>query len=297
MNRDHFKRMATIVLGQCAGMSPDQQAEAIARQMDMMAAIMGETPMAPVAAPQTGPAPPPLPAFPHYNEAAVQPVAPEPEPEPDILSAPDPSSPPLVSLETRIPDSLTSRPVLRAPDSPKPAPRAGGRMKVEDLSTLIQQRTPGNIVFDVPMGDGTTRRATFVRNVISQHAGESVQLSYFPPNATLSAREATEVVRSIRIDELPFDISAMMKSITAEAIESVRPKGAPREVAVRPFSGAVQTSNTYQDETSGAAPGPALGQVGSILSSSADSPPPASYHVAQLPSSFHHGQVVPPDGQ
>ncbi len=120
-------------------------------------------------------------------------------------------------------------------------------MKVEDLSLLVQERTPDRLAFDVPFDDGTTQRMIYWRNVISMHSFDSVKLVYFPPGQTQSAQESVQVEAVLHVDDVPFDLSAILKSLTSQAIQSLQPRGAPRELPVRPFSGPVQSRRIYED--------------------------------------------------
>jgi len=214
---------------------PEPQAkaytEAIAAQMDIFARVLGE------GAPQpTGMAPP----RPQAQPAAFPSLNPESVAMAHGLGAEQGPHEPLIITDTRMPS-----PAERATAPPPAAPaytvqaRPGERLKVEELSQILQDRTPPRLIFDVPMQDGTVRRTSFVRNVISQHAYDSVQLTYYPPNALPSAREATEVCVVLHVDEAPFDLAQILARLKAQAIESVRPRGAPRELPVRPFSGPV----------------------------------------------------------
>ena len=248
MTRDIFVKVATTALRQNPGRSPEEQAEAIALLMDTVASVLGDAP-----APVHQPSAPPPPAFPRFNPEAIAPVQPEPVPEPSLIIP-----------ATRIPDHV--EPVVPAA-SPVRSLRPSGRMKVEDLSQLIQERTPTYLTFPVPMGDGTFQNVTFTRNVISMHAFDSVKLTYYPAGARTSVMEAVEVTATLHIDDVPIDLPAIIKKLIAEAIESVRPKGAPREVPVRPFSGPVQTASSYPDGGSAAPDQGSAGQVQAVFGS------------------------------
>ena len=229
MTRDIFVKVATTALRQNPGRSPEEQAEAIALLMDTVASVLGDAP-----APVHQPSAPPPPAFPRFNPEAIAPVQPEPVAEPSLIIP-----------ATRIPDHV--EPVVPAAP-PVRSLRPSGRMKVEDLSQLIQERTPNHLTFDVPMGDGTNQRVTFARNVISMHAFDSVQLIYFPPGVTMSARESAEVQAVISIDDLPVDLSAILKKLTEQASQSIRPRGPVMSVAPPATSGPVtHSSDNYDD--------------------------------------------------
>ena len=251
MNRDMFVRVATTVLRQMGHnevYTPEQQAEAIAAQMDIFAAVLGDAP------PQAPPVPgPPPPAFPRYNPEAIAPV---PEPEPSLIIP-----------ATRIPDHVEPVAPMAASAPPVRSLRPAGRMKVEELSQLIQERTPNVLTFKVPMEDGTDRPVSFQRNVISMHNFDSVKLVYFPPGALPTAREATEVSAVLHIDDVPLDLPAILKKLEEQAIQSIRPSGAPRQVPVRPFSGAVQSGNLYPDGGSASPDSTSSGQGQAVFGS------------------------------
>ena len=254
MTRDVFVRVATTALRNRGVPSAGDHAEAIAQMMDMVASIIGDAP--PQTATQTSPAPPAAP-FPSPNPEAITPVA---EPEPPLI--------------TLAPESVDLSKVERAsaPVAPPPVrslrPAAATKMKVEDLSRLIQERTPPTLTFDVPMEDGKPQRVMYLRNVVSQHAYDSVQLIYYPPNTTTAAKETCEVIAVISVDDLPVDLSAILKKLTKEAIEAVRPKGAPREVPVRAFAGIVQSQSVYADGLSATSPDAIAGAIGQVLKGS-----------------------------
>lgn len=236
MTREMFVRLATAALRQTAGLSPEQQAEAIALHMDIVAQALGDAPAPPV---QAQVVPPPLArtSFPAPNPAAV---APAPVQEP-------PAEPSLIVPATRIPDDAGALMKARDPEPPRAA-RPQARMKVEDLSQLIQERTPSSITFDVQMEDGSTRRATFVRNVVSMHAHDSVQLIYYPPNTLPTAREATEVMEVLHVDDVPIDLVAVIQGMKKKAADSLRPRRIPQSMMPSPSSGPVQHSaDTYKD--------------------------------------------------
>ena len=247
MTRDIFIRVATAALRQREVPYPEEAAEAIAVRMDIIAEALGETQPPPAAPP---PRPAPAAPFPAPNPEAITPVLP-----PADLPAPTEATgfldlkypaPPLVTLETSIPDKIVRSP---APAPPLRSVRPGaGRMKVEDLSRLIQERTPSTLSFDVPMEDGSSLRMTFVRNVISMHNLDSVQLVYYPPNATISARESTEVMKVLHVDDVPFDLPAILKTLAEQAIQSIRPRNIPQSVTPPATSGPVRhPEDHYQD--------------------------------------------------
>ena len=252
MTRDIFVKVATTALRQNPGRSPEEQAEAIALLMDTVAAVLGDAPSP--APPSPGPSPP---AFPRFNPEAIAPV---PEPEPSLIVP-----------ATRIPDRV--EPVDPNSRMAAPAPsvrslRPPGRMKVEDLNQLIQERTPNVLPIDVPMEDGNIRRVSFQRNVISMHNFDSVKLTYYPAWATsAAARESVEVSTVLHIDEVPFDLPAILKKLTEEAVQSIRPQGAPRQVPVRPFSGPVQAGGAYADGGSASVDSASSGQIQAVFGS------------------------------
>jgi hypothetical protein len=237
LTRLQFVKMADAVLVSLGDPPPiaAKKAEALAAQMDMLVAILGAT--------EAGSQPPiPQPSianvgFPSPNPAAVAPAVLPPEPEPE--------HPNLIIPATTIPDRV--EPVASAPPL-RSIRQSSGRMKVEDLSQLIQERTPPKLTFDVPLEDGNVRRVTFMRNVISMHAFDSVQLIYFPPGVTMSARESAEVQAVISIDDLPVDLSAILKKLTEQASQSIRPRGPVMSVAPPATSGPVtHSSDNYDD--------------------------------------------------
>lgn len=240
MTREMFVKVVTKALRRTQGHSPEAQAEAVAILMDDMAELMGESP---------GPSQNPPKA---YEPAPAPPSFPSPNPQ-AIVSHPEPAMPPEPQSRLIIPASYIPDKIEPAnssePGQPLRSLRAPAqKMKVEDLSRLIQERTPDPLWFDVPMEDGSTRRCSFKRNVISQHAFDSVQLCYFPPNTLPTAREATEVQASISIDDLPIDLSAVVEKLKQEAIASLRPRRTPVSVAPPPTAGPVRHSgDTYQD--------------------------------------------------
>ena len=240
MTRDIFVRVATTALRQNPGRPPEEQAEAIALLMDTVASVLGDAP--PPVAQALGPPPP---AFPRYNPEAIAPVR-EPEPSPE----PEPS---LIIPATRIPDHVEPVAPMAASAPPVRSLRPVGRMKVEELSQLIQERTPTTLPLDVPMGDGTFRHTSFQRNVISMHNFDSVKLVYFPPNTVPSVRESAEVMVDLHIDDVPFDLPAILKKLTEQAITSIRPQRPVVSQAPAPTSGPVMNpGDTYRDPASSA---------------------------------------------
>ena len=227
MSREMFLKVVAAALRKSAGRTPEEQAEAIAERMDVVAEALGEIKPAEVL-------PPPLArtGFPAYNPEAVLPVTP-PEPEFRLKDA-DPGLPPvsLILPATSIPDPRTIKRV-DAPPAPVRSMRApANRMKVEDLNALIQERTPTTLTFNVATEGGGVKQMTYSRNVISRHAYDSVQLVYGPPGATPSSREVSEVQITLHVDDVPFDIPEILKSLAAQAADRLRPR-API-VAARP---------------------------------------------------------------
>jgi hypothetical protein len=245
-NRELLVRVASAVLGQRGYPDPDGTAEAIAAQMDIFAAVLrGQAP--PVQA-QT---PPQRMAFPAPNPEAMAPVPPA-----DAIHQ-DPGlfaqthgvhtgeqfgvgGQPLIIPATTIPDKIekVERPAeplrsLRKPEGP-------AKMKVEQLNQMIQDNTPTDIPLEIPMEDGSHRRMWFRRDVRSMHGSDSVQICLYPANSTPSVREIAEVEAVVHIEDLPLDLAPIMERLKAQAVDAVRPKGQPREVPVRPFSGPVQ---------------------------------------------------------
>jgi hypothetical protein len=253
MTREMFLKVATAALRLSVGRTPEEQAEAIAYRMDIVAEALGDTP------PLSQVLPPPIAraAFPNINPEAITPVAPE-----FHLAEPDPGGPALIQPATSIPDPKTIERVSPAPAQSLrslrpptpvqslPSLRPPARMKVEDLSALLQERTPSTLSFDVPMEDGTSRRVTYQRNVISMHALDSVQLVYSPPNTAPSAREASEVQIALHVDDVPFDLPAILKRLTAMAVDRLRPRAQIIPVPPQRPSGPVVPSsdvNKYSD--------------------------------------------------
>ena len=166
-------------------------------------------------------------------------------------------------------------------------------MKVEDLNLLLQERTPNTLTVEVPMEDGSVRRTMYMRNVISRHAFDSVELTYYPPNTPQNARESVEVKADIHIDDLPIDLSAVLNRLKEQARNSLQPKGPPRRVPVTPFSGGVGAGGAYYDGTSAGAQMNVIGEVSNVMNVGAEDRP-AGYVAPDLSSSYHPGQVVPP---
>ena len=159
-----------------------------------------------------------------------------------------PVQPSLIVTDTRMPEPDERRAVVAPDQQPVRSLRPTVRLKVEDLSQLIQERTPNTLIFEVPMDDGSApRRMVYARNVISMHAFDCVKLIYFPPGQPQSAQEAVQVEATLHIADVPIDLSAIMKKLAEEAVQILKPRGAPRELPVRPFSGAVQTKRVYAD--------------------------------------------------
>ena len=220
MKRPIFIRLAAKVLRSFGDPQAREKAEAIAREMDELAEVLGDGAEPEVEPPAFAP-PVPRTAFPAANPAAIVPVEPSP-PEYDPQSQDN-----LIIGASTIPDRVER---VAPPPPPPVSVRSlrtppSTRMKVEELNQLIQERTPPSLGFDVPMGDGRVNHVTFQRDVRSRHAEDCVQLVYFPPSASLSAREASTVQASIHVDDLPVDLSAILKDLKAQAINAIRPKG------------------------------------------------------------------------
>lgn len=240
MTRDLFVKVVAKAIRQSAGRTPEEQAEAVAWLMETVTGLVdGEpVPAARVAAPQPAPA-----AWPPINPEAV--TAPPPEEPPQA------QGPSLITLATRIPDRVEPAQAVPPPAAPLRSIQHE-RMKVEDLSRLIQERTPERLVFNVPLGDGSTSRVAFVRNVISMHAHDSVQLVYAPPNALPSAREACEVMAVLHVDEVPHDIPNILKKLAEQAIKAIAPRSSPIVSATPPVSVGPVThgADQYKDPAS-----------------------------------------------
>lgn len=246
MNREMFVRMATTVLHRMGVPEPQDKAEAIACQMDIFAAVMGEAPAPAIPAMQTQqPLTPPRPAFPAPNPEALAPahelaweVYPEAATAPP--PAPKPTEPSLIVTDLRMPEPGERRAVPKPQEKPKPNPVGHETtMEAAELSLHVQRGTPPTIACEVPMEDGSTRRLTFARDVLTQHGDRCVLLQLYPANASKSMREATEVQTTIHVEEWPLDLSAVMRNLVAQAIEAVRPKPAPGLLPVRPFGGPI----------------------------------------------------------
>jgi hypothetical protein len=250
MKREMFVRVATATLKQYAGASPEVQAESLAQAMDLVRVAMGE---APAAAPPPQ-VPLPRPAFPAPNPEALAPAGfevpasespyePEPEPEPEEVAPPE--DPPLIVPATRIPDRVER--VAPQPANP-PARAPKQRLKVEQLSALIQKQTPERVPVEVTMEDGTTRRAVFTRDVISMHAFDSVQVVLYPAGALPSVREAAEVQAVVHLDDLPVDFQALMRNLIEQAAQAIRPRRPIQSVMPPATPGPVKNpKDTYED--------------------------------------------------
>jgi hypothetical protein len=227
MNRDLFVRVATTVLNRMGDPQAAEKAEAIATQMDVFAAVMGDAAVPAKPAEVT----PARPAFPPPNPEAVRPQS---------------AQPSLIIPATSIPDRDKIERFVERQAPPQPAAR-DATLRVEDVNLLIQKSTPPVLTFDVPMEGGGSRRMSFERNVISRHGCDSVALLYFPPGTTASAQEATQVQAAIHIDDWPIDIPTLLRDLTAQAIQSVQPRQI-REVMPLPSSGPVRhAQDTHQD--------------------------------------------------
>jgi hypothetical protein len=260
MERKMFVRLATIVLAQHGVGNPEAKAEAIAAKMDELQTILGNAGPEP-AAPSAPPAP--RPAFPAANPEAVVPVPVpdmpvyEAEPvdtafEPLPAVAPEPAQAPLIVTDTRMPDpeERAAYAAARTPRNPEPLRslrQPPARLKVEELSALVQKNTPERLQLNVPNTDGTTIRAIFQRDVISMHAFDSVRVVLYPPNASPSVREVAEVQKILHVDDAPFDFPAILNELARQAADSIRPRRPIVSVPPPPASGPVQPSKPYAD--------------------------------------------------
>lgn len=247
MDRNVFIRLATVTLQGRGHQDAVESAEAIAQAMELFGKIMGDNPLGFSAMPMSPPAPAQTrPAFPAPAPDAIISV-----PEPVVstqtipMPAPEPGQQPpvqgLITTDLRMP-AAEERAKARAAD-PEPVRSLRTppvKLKVEDLNAMIQERTPKFITFDVPMDDGRTQRYRFERDTQSMHAMDCVKLIYYPPNTPPTAREATQVEMDISIDDLPVNLTEAVEKLRQDAVESIRPKGPPREVPVRPYSGPVK---------------------------------------------------------
>ncbi len=162
MKRDMFVRVAAKALRGTQGQPPEVQAEAVASLMDTINDLLGDGSEEAAPAPPAPPAPPRpvagLPSFPGVNPEAMQPVA-------DTPTTATQTDPPLIIPATSIPDKI-ERVAPAHRQEPLRSVRQAGRMKVEELSALIQERTPEFLKFNVPDEDGQgVRQVTYRRNM------------------------------------------------------------------------------------------------------------------------------------
>jgi hypothetical protein len=247
MNREMFVKVATTVLRQMGDQQATEKAEALATQMDVFAAVLGDSPM-----PTARPLESTKVAFPGVNPDAVMPAPPLPQAPTPTLQGDQTQDQPLVTLATTIPaniERVDQRAVRSAAPSSPPVRslRGQGKMKVEELSRLIQEQSPTEIQFPVQTETGVCN-ITYVRNVISMHAYDSVKLVYSPANATASAREAVEVEKDIHIEDIPIDMPAIVKKLIEDAAIMLRPRRPVVAAEPAHTSGPVKhADDTYQD--------------------------------------------------
>lgn len=246
MTREMFVRLATVVLAQHNVPKAGDLAEAIARQMDLFSVVMGEE------APHAGKAEPMAEAaFPSPNPSAISTVEPEEsDPEPTV----DDAEPPIIVPATSLRDvdkyaARTADTATMTPDPVEPRPKRGRpRIKVEELSALIQERTPSRVPVDVDIGGGTMQRVMFVRDVRSRHAHDSVQVVLYPEDSTPTEREVAEVQAVVHVEDMPVNFGALIKSLAQQAAQALRPRGPIVAQAPDPSPGPVTSPNdSYSD--------------------------------------------------
>ncbi len=286
MNREMFVKVATAVLRRMRDPEADAKAEAIAQQMDLLADVLGEAPI-PSAPPAAAPPSPPA-AFPFVNPLAAEPI-PEPEPEPE--SAPAFEGPPLIIPATTIPDRVerANQPAAPVRSLRERQPRPG-RLKVEDLNLMIQERTPKRLTIEVPGEDGApSRRVVYEQNVLSLSQANAVKLIYGPSNQTNATYEIMSAEEVMNVDDSPFDLTAIMARIKSKALAALM---RPDQIVSRPPrrpQGPVQLAGQYYDGATTAPEMPTTSMEGTFGASAQVFVQPAPRDVE---SSFHP-TVVP----
>lgn len=232
ISREQFIWVAARALRKYHGASPEQQAAAVADDietaMQLARGLAGGAPGRSMMSDEAPPAAPTQP-WPTVNPAAVQ-AQPEQEP--------------MVKLATSIPDAVDLPPVVAVPRLRKiEQPAAPSkRVSVEQLNMLIQERTPTELVVDIPNLDGTTFKATLNRNVLSAHAEDCVKLLYFHPKSP----NELSVEESLHISDVPFDMPAILEKLRRQAAHLLRPRDGPIQ-SVAPSTNVmpVTTDRTY----------------------------------------------------
>lgn len=285
MTREMLVRVATATLNKLEDAQAAQKAEAIAAQLDMFAEVMGDAPAQRAAVVSAMPT---APAFPAHNpQSVIVEAPPRQEYWQDIdgsrgdTQAYTPNAPGnLIIPAATIPDSAMLPDPGRIGKVAQQPPRSlrqasntsapGRRLSVTELNLLVQERTPQRLDFEVPMDDGSTRRMMFERNVLSRHGFDSVTLLYFPPGTPTAGQEATEVQQVIHVDDLPLNLTGIINSLKAQAIQACRPKGQVVSQTPRINLGAVKhPSDSYEDpntndmlQKQGAIVGAVFGTIG-----------------------------------
>jgi hypothetical protein len=246
VTRQIFLRIATTALRQSQGKSPEEQAEAIAQLMDAVAQVLGDKSVTP-----SGQQSPDSTASNEPSPAIIPPANSFPAPNPNSLANavtagvdtdvnPYPS---LIVTDTRMP----SEQERAAAKSQMEIPRPKEKIRVEDLSLLLQERTPAYLEIEVPFQDGTVKRFRYERNVLSMHAFDSVKLIYSPPGALPSERELMEVETTIHISDLPLNLQEILSKLKQQASFLLKPKPTPRTVEASPITSPIQPGQNYSD--------------------------------------------------
>lgn len=199
ISRELFITVGARALRRGQGLTPEQQAAMVADAIEDLLQGLKDVGASAVAPPQ--PAQPAAP-WPTVNPAAVQ-----------------PEGPPLVTLASSIPDRVER---VREPEPEAPTLRKieKPKLSVEQLNLLIQERTPLEVVVEIPRLDGTTFPQTLKRNVLSAHAEECVKLVYYHP----SSPNDLSVEESLSIHDVPFDLPAILAKLKAQAIPLMKPR-------------------------------------------------------------------------
>ena len=230
ITREQFIRVGARALRRGGpGLTPEQQAALVA---DAIEDVLQNLQEMGVSAPAP-PAPPATP-WPTVNPAAVQ-----------------PEGPPLVTLETRIPDRVERS---REPEPEVPATLRKiekPKLSVEALNMLIQERTPLEITVDIPNLDGSTFPQVLKRNVLSAHAEECVKLVYYHPKSP----NDLAVEESLSILDVPFDLPAILVKLKVQAIALMKPRDGAI-ISVAPKMGGVNVAGDNLETM-----GPALNQL------------------------------------
>ena len=239
MTREMLVKIATRTLQRRGVPDPAGCAEEIAQNIDVVIDLVGGSAVL-SGPPALAPSPDDV-GFPKANPLSVR-LAPEPE-EPALN---------MISTDTRMPSPAERTAAASQPEIQPIRSLRQQKLKPEELNLIIQQSTPETLVFDVPVADGS-RRVTFKRNVLSRHAEGAVTLEYSPMGTRLSGNSVIDdgsVQASISVEEWPVDLNRILNSLTAQAINSLRPRGpiisVPPVINPRP----VQSDQTYPDGAS-----------------------------------------------